>query len=473
VRAQALLLLGCLALAYRPGPPTAPRLLTVRQANPRALPTDVPSVSVSADGRYVAFVSYARLVSADTDDAPDIYVLDLRSGSVARESAAPGSRVLAGGVSPDISGDGHFLVYETSEDRADGRPRVVVALRDRWKGTTQVMCGGDADGSCDTPRISADGRTMVFASAATRLVSGPDANGAATDVYTFDRETSAIHRVSVDSQGRQPPIGASFAPAVSGDGRYVAFVSTAPLDLPQAVVSAQTPAVYVRDTIRGVTTRISVGLRDAAPNGPSYQPSVNGDGRFVAFTSDASNLVPHDSNRAADVFLYDRDARAIQLISRGGSGDSANGRSMRPAISADGRMVAFQSDASDLTCGRRCGSARDDINLVADVFLFDRDAGGIQCLSRGRTPWMEPSIGPAIDGTGSVVAFSSRHPVDARDLYEDFDLFVLERRPIASSAVKSPVAPGFSPSGETSLQRITPSRSMTNSARSLMPICSR
>jgi len=421
------LLLGCLALADAPVVPGAARLLTIRQANVIQRRIDGPSASVSADGRYVAFVSFARSSAGVTIEAGDIYVLDLENGSISLEtSAADGRLPVTGGSSPSISGDGRFLVYETSAfSSASTLPSVVIALRDRWRKTTDVIGGAlAANGSCEHPRISADGRTIVFTSFATNLVSGADANQSRSDVYRFERETGTISRVSVDSAGRQSQVGASFAPAISDDGRYVAFVSSAPLDSAPAPDSPLTRSVYLRDTMRGVTERVSVGMHGAEPNGASYQPSLNGDGRWVAFTSDASNLAPRDSNHAADVFLYDRDARTTVLISRGRSGESANGRSTYPAISGDGRAVSFQSDASDLTCGRGCASSQGDVNLVSDVFLFDRASGGIQWLSRGRRPWMEPSIGPAIDRAGSVVTFSSRHPVDARDVNDDFDLYV-------------------------------------------------
>jgi hypothetical protein len=94
------------------------------------------------------------------------------------------------------------------------------------------------------------------------------------------------------------------------------------------------------------------------------------------------------------------------------------------ALGLDGAVVAFQSDASDLACGRQCTPPIRDVNLVADVFVFDRVSRSIRRLSVGRSAWMEPSIGPAVDGIGAVVAFSSRHPRDARDEGDDYDLLV-------------------------------------------------
>jgi hypothetical protein len=114
------------------------------------------------------------------------------------------------------------------------------------------------------------------------------------------------------------------------------------------------------------------------------------------------------------------------LISRTPSGQAGNGVSRHPALSGDGRFVVFQSEASDLTCVR-CGSADRDINLVADIFRHDRQTGKTELISRDRTPWMEPSIGPAVDRTGRIVAFASRHPRDRADDRHDYDLFVWTR----------------------------------------------
>jgi hypothetical protein len=145
----------------------------------------------------------------------------------------------------------------------------------------------------------------------------------------------------------------------------------------------------------------------------------------VAFVSDATNLVPGDKNRLADVFLYDTSTGSTVLVSHGAKGGAANGASALPAISADGGVVAFQSDASDLVCARQCGAAVEDINLLPDVFLFDRATAAVTLISGDRTGgWMAPSVAPALDASGRVVTFTSRHPIDASDDRNDFDLFV-------------------------------------------------
>ena len=135
-----------------------------------------------------------------------------------------------------------------------------------------------------------------------------------------------------------------------------------------------------------------------------------------------------DENDASDVFLHDLHTSKTSLVSRSASGGTANGASSRPAISANGQYVAFESDASNLVCSRRCSPRDLDINLLFDVFVFDRLSGVITRLSKDpQSGWMEPSRSAAIDGSGNVIAFSSRRPTDDRDQRDDFDLFVHRR----------------------------------------------
>lgn len=403
--------------------------VTVRQRDRQSAPNDIVAPSVSLDGRYVAFSSYARLVDSDADDRSDIYVLDRRTGVVTIESGAADVRANAhDSAFPRISGDGRFVAYETTVE-GPALPRVAVVLRDRWRDATRLLQGEhDADGSSRMPAISADGGIVAFSSCATNLTNGRDLNGPDEDIYAYETSSGRIQRVSLTSAGAQFPTGDSFAPAVSADGRYIVFTSSANLDAtPGAVEPSATRGslnVYERDTYLNVTTRISSARSGATPNGRSYDAAVSGNGRYVAFVSDASNLVRQDDNGFPDVFLYDTQSRETTLMSRSVSGQSANGRSLHPAISADGGVIAFQSDASDLTNEFGCDASSKDINLVPDVFLFERASRTIRCISGGRQGWMEPSVGPAIDGAGAVVAFSSRHPVDGRDLENDFDLFV-------------------------------------------------
>jgi Tol biopolymer transport system component len=384
-------------------------------------------LAVSQNGRFVAFVSRAPLVEAATRGYSNIYVLDRGTGQVTLESAPPqGCRPGQSCGAPRLSGDGRFLTFETTEDSpANEPPRGVIVLKDRRTGTMRRIGPSPSGiGSLRDAAISADGRVIVFAASAPDVVPGDDANGTGEDVYSLDVASNRIQRLSVDSAGRQPSAGASFAPAVSGDARYVAFSSTAALDGVRPPGSGRPPVdVFLRDTVTQSTKRISAKPGGGMTNGSSYAPSISGDGRYVVFVSDASDLVKGDNNRATDIFLYDTRG-AVALVSRSHAGRSANGGSTQPAISADGSLIVFQSDASDLACGPRCQIADRDINLVADVFAADRATGAIWRISTGRSPWMEPSLAPAIDGAGTVIAFSSRHPCHAQDDSDDFDLFV-------------------------------------------------
>jgi Tol biopolymer transport system component len=418
-------------------PDISPSFLTVPLANAQGRPSDPAEASLSASGRYVAFTSYARLTAADTNEYADIYVLDRVTGSVTLETPMPSGEASRRASSrPHLSGDGRLLIYETTDDGVEGGfpPRRIVVLRDRLTGATQTLepRGEASNGGTRDAAISADGRIAVFASSATNLADGPDANGSADDVYSVEIASMTIRRVSVDAAGRQLHAGSSFAPTVSADGRYIAFSSTALLDGGAPTAAGVRPRVdlYLRDMKLGLTTRISVWAGSAAPNGSSYDAAMSGDGRYVAFVSDATNLVRRDDNRAPDVFLRDTRTGTIQLVSRGASGGSANGPSGHPAISVDGGIVTFQSEASDLSCGSQCGTSIRDINLVADIFAYDRASGIVRRVSVGRTAWMEPSIGPALDATGTVIAFSSRHPLDSRDDRDDYDLFIRVPGPV-------------------------------------------
>lgn len=421
---------GLLAWAAVPEPDT---LLTVPQADSWRFPTSPAAASVSADGRYVALSSYARLVPADTDTRADIYVLDRTSGAVTLESVIADGRPLTGDSScPRLSGDGRYLVFETVVVTADGRLDTGIVFRDRVRDTATYVRGDrrSAPAGNRQPAISDDGSVVVFASASTTLVAATDNNGPGEDVYAFDTATRAITRVSVDSHGVQPVAGSSFSPAVSGNGRYVAFTSTASFDgrvlPPAAGASASLRAqVYLRDTSLGTTTLVSAGPTGAPANGPSDHPSISRDGRYVAFVSLGTSLVRRDRNRSADIFVRDLLDRSTTLISRSAAGGAGNGASASPAISGDGRFVAFQSNASDLVCARHCAAAADDINLLPDVFLFDRAANRMTWISA--TPdggWAEESGAPQVDGSGAIVTFASRHPIDATDVGNDFDLFV-------------------------------------------------
>ncbi len=223
--------------------------------------------------------------------------------------------------------------------------------------------GVQANGSSDNPAISADGHSVAFTSGATNLVAG-DTNGQ-VDVFVRNLQTGTTNRVSVDSAGLQATASSS-APAINGDGRVVAFASSAANLVSGDANGAQD--VFVHDLLSGTTVRASVTSAGVEGNGSSSAPSISADGRFVAFQSNASNLVVADTNGVTDIFVKDLATGVVTRVSVDSAGTQGNGSSTDPSISGDGRYVAFTSSASNLVFGDSAGG-------YPDVFVYDRLLG--------------------------------------------------------------------------------------------------
>ena len=223
---------------------------------------------------------------------------------------------------------------------------------------------GDRGGAFST--LSPGGRFVAFASGSTNLVPG-DTNDQ-PDVFVRDRRAGMAERVSVGPHGRQSDLSSGGDPAISADGRFVAFASSA-----SNLVAGDTnnqEDVFVRDRWTGRTERVSVGRDGSQGDSGSAAPSLSADGRFVAFASFATNLVPNDTNGEQDGFIHDRRTGKTTRVSVATGGAEANGFNGAPKLSADGRLVAFDSGATNLVPG--------DTNLVTDVFVH------IRRVSRGR-----------------------------------------------------------------------------------------
>lgn len=239
-----------------------------------------------------------------------------------------------------------------------------------WDGSEGLAASG-------RPAISEGGRYVAFESAAPNLV--VDDTNYMKDIFVVDRDTGAIERVSVSSVGQEAN-DLSGTPAISADGRYVAFESWASNLVPGDANGACDVFVYDRQT--STIERVSVASGGGDANADSYGPSISADGRYVAFDSDASDLVPGDSNGAADVFVRDRQSGTTERVSLSSGGAEGDGHSYYSAISADGRYVAFWSEASNLVAGDTnnfCGAEGDD--NCADVFVRDRQTGTTERVS--------------------------------------------------------------------------------------------
>jgi Tol biopolymer transport system component len=211
-------------------------------------------------------------------------------------------------------------------------------LQPQLERTSVDSSGAQANGLSIAPSLSFDGRWVAFLSTATNLVPG-DENGV-IDVFVHDRATGTTERVNVDSTGGEAR-GGSFSPVISADGRVVAFESWA-TNLVPGDGTADFADIFVHDREAGTTERVSVALGGGDPDGDSRAPALSADGRYVAFESRASNLIAGDGGRSTDVFVFDRLTGTTERVSRGFGGGEANSGSFLPSISADGRYVAFE-----------------------------------------------------------------------------------------------------------------------------------
>jgi hypothetical protein len=212
--------------------------------------------------------------------------------------------------------------------------------------TTGGVGAASGNGYSDNPATSGDGRYTVFVSDATNLVAN-DTNGV-RDVFIFDNQTLQDRRLSLSAQGVQSN-GASANPAISGNGRFVAFASDA-TNLVLGDTNGFTD-IFVVDALTGVIARESVSSAGVQANGSSFRPSISQDGRYLAFESTATNLSPLVTTPGTHIYLRDRQAGTTTLVSQSSAGVAGNGVSVQAAVSADGRYVAFASDANNLVAG--------------------------------------------------------------------------------------------------------------------------
>jgi len=362
--------------------------------------------NVSRDGRYVVFQSGAsNLVADDTNGVDDVFMKDLVSGVTTRVSTdSHGSQADYQSYWPSVSGDGRYVIFQSEASNLvadDTNLFDDVFVKDTVSGvTTRVntsSSGEQSDAGCDDAVISSDGRYVVFTSCATNLVAD-DTNGW-QDVFVKDLQTGAVTRVNVAQDGTAAD-GDSNSPAVSGDGRYVTFVSAA-----TNLVANDTNAladVFVKDVQSGVVTRVSTASDGAEGNDWAYGVSaISDDGRYVTFTSVASNLVDGDTNVNDDVFLKDLQSGVTVRVSTAANGAEANGHSQWASLSGDGRYVVFMSEASDLVDG--------GVSSMLNVFVKDVQTGAIARLSEESdgTPANSVSVLPMVSGDGRYVVFSS------------------------------------------------------------------
>ena len=396
--------------------------------------------SVTADGRYVAFGSDQTTIHPGADwngTSPDAFVRDRLEGTMgmpyprsALESGPVGVPVLATRGSGSIM----FVTPLGLDFRRDENKTSDVYFAGGFVASVNPLTGNAGNGPSRGPALSPDG-VLAFASDATDLVAN-DENGS-SDIY-LKASGLSYERVSVDTTGGDANGDSHGSPALSTEGRRVAFSSAASdlvLDDGNAMID-----VFLRDREAGRTERVSVDTSGGDPNGRSSltNQGISDDGRYVAFTSAASDLVPGDTNGVDDVFVRYVEAGTTRRVSVDSIGVDANGASSAAAISPDGRYVAFTSTASDLVAG--------DTNAVDDVFIRDllTNTTVRASLDSGGRDANRASGNPALSENATYIVFDSQ----ASDLVSEDDNHVSDvyirralpnRAPVAAaSSVETP-----------------------------------
>jgi Tol biopolymer transport system component len=340
--------------------------------------------AISAHGRFVAFESEAsNLIRRDTNGDYDIFIRDRKRGTTRRVSvSSKGGQANADSTYPAISANGRFVVFQTRAGNlipGDKNGRRDLFVHDRRTHKTRLVSRGGFNAA-----ISATGRFVAFESGAANLV--PRDTNRERDVFIRDLRTGRTRLVSVSSAGEQGERRSGDA-AISADGRFVAFESEA-TSLSPADTNRRRD-VFVHDRETGRTTRVSVSSDGAQADKDSRVASISASGRFVAFRSEATNLIPDDTNQRRDVFVHDRATGETSRVSVDSAGTQMSESSGYPSISASGRFVAFWS--------------------TFRILLHDRVTGEttrVDVSSRG-APADRVSFGASISADGRFVAFNS------------------------------------------------------------------
>lgn len=369
--------------------------------------------TLSRSGRLVVFSSSAtNLVANDTNHRHDVFLHDTSTGETTRVSVKSNGDQAAGGGSfePALSPGGRFVAFTSQATNLvdnDMNGQADVFVHDRTTGeTTRVSVASDGSEGISAwslaPDISKGGRFIAFESGAPNLV--PDDTNDRADVFVHDRITGETTRVSIASDGSQSGAGSfgSHKPALSSDGRLVAFSSHAD-DLVPGDGNGSAD-VFVHDSITGDTSRVSVnsdGVETHGPGGCCPAVAISSDGRVVAFDSRATDLVANDLNQASDVFVHNLATGQTERVSATIGGIDADGGSFGPTLSQRGRYVGFYSVASNLI--------PQDTNNAPDVFLYNRQTGALvrMSVSSNGSQGNKSSLVPDISGHGEAVTFES------------------------------------------------------------------
>ncbi|MGH7788155.1 MAG: TolB family protein, partial [Candidatus Binatia bacterium] len=390
--------------------------------------------AVSGDGRVVAFTSAsAGLVAGDSNGLRDVFALERATGAVTRVSVQSGGAQASGGTRggsrPALSADGRYVAFQadfTDLVPGDGNGLADVFIHDRVSRVTERVSlstlGGEADAAptADAPAISADGRFVAFVSPASTLVAD-DANGFA-DVFLRDRAAGSTERVSLAYDGSEGDGDAAGPLAMTPDASLIAFTSLASI-LAREYDANGLPDVYLRDRPNGAVERISIGPFNNDPNGASGGASISADGRWVAFQTLATNL------GGDALLLHDRQA-AYRTARPVGACPPDCSAAQSTALSADGRFLAA--------------------DLGAQTLLFDRQLATRQTIPGGGAPPSLSADGAVVVAGGAVRGLDGADPLAADALFADgqLDDVVLE---VLDSAAPAPTARTLCPAAQVAV----------------------
>lgn len=378
---------------------------------------------VSDDGRYVVFESDAsNLVADDANGVTDVFVRDLELRTTTRVSVSTdGSEADGPSTFPVISGGGRYVAFNSAATNlveGDTNAARDIFVRDLLTGqTTRInlsVDGGEADEGSSTPSLNYDGRSVAFASSATNLVA-ETGNGVA-DVFIRSLLTGDTERVSVAIGGGGGNLN-SWGPSMSASGRQVCFLSVAD-NLDEGDTNGFRN-IFVRDLDLGQTVRVNVDPTGGNSNGQSSGQSMTADGRVVAFSSSATNLIAGDTNGLHDIFVRDLDTHTTTRVNVSDGGTQTGiGGSWAPSMNSDGRYVTYESDDENLVAG--------DSNGFSDIFSHDRQTGRTARLSVPVSGGQgnDFSRRSTVSGDGRYVAFESAAsnlvPGDTNDFMDIF-----------------------------------------------------
>lgn len=389
------------------------------------------TADMTPDGRFVALGSDAySLVAGDTNGFQDAFVRDRQLGVTELVSLSSTGAQLSGSSNPvRISADGRYVLFMSwADDVHPDDPDTLLDffVRDRTLGTTELISrrpAGSPIGCEFEADMSSDGRFVVFYSADKLIVPGDTDDS--LDVFLHDRNSTTTILVSVDGQGIKPGIPGAGFPSVSDDGKRVTFLAPAPNWIPGNSLTEQ---IWLKDL-----NDDSVQLITVRPDGqPSFLPSltssISGNGRFVAFMNRGDDLTPDEiyNGWIEDIYVRDVEAGATELITKSWTGGPANHYSTYPSITADGRFVAFVSYASNLVALDGNGSG------IPDVFVHDRQTSVTTLASVGHQGQFssQGAYGARVSDDGRVVTFTSLDPglLPGSGVY-NYDAYLRECQP--------------------------------------------